>query len=48
MPQRDALGPAPRGKGKLEVVAAVALVLGGRAQRLVEHLGVAEEVLRHS
>lgn len=48
MPQRDALGPAPRGKGKLQVITAVALVLGGGAQRLVEHLGVAEEVLRDS
>lgn len=46
MAQRDALGPAPRRKGKLQVVAAVLLVLGRRAQRLVEHLGVAEEVLR--
>lgn len=48
MAQTDTLGPSARGKCKLQVVAAVRLVVHRRVDGRVQNLRVAEEVLRHT
>lgn len=48
VPERHALGPPPRGKCELEVVGPERVVLDGGAQRVVQPLRVAEQVLGHA